>query len=100
MLLIKTWPGGSGAVGYVKNSLFENFVAYDTTYGLVGFFNIQQVMGADSEHRILINIGSDVQRQIQELLNLAGLLSITGQAPLIMASNEALLLSEDLMWFR
>ncbi|KAG4440756.1 hypothetical protein IFR05_003743 [Cadophora sp. M221] len=34
MLMIKTYPGGSGAVGYVKNSLFENFWAYDTTYAL------------------------------------------------------------------
>jgi rhamnogalacturonan hydrolase len=34
MLMIKTWPGGSGAMGYVKDSIFENFWAYDTTYGL------------------------------------------------------------------
>jgi hypothetical protein len=34
MLMIKTWPGGSGAMGYVKDSVFENFWAYDTTYGL------------------------------------------------------------------
>ncbi|KAL8714111.1 MAG: hypothetical protein Q9220_001839 [cf. Caloplaca sp. 1 TL-2023] len=34
MLMIKTYPGGSGAVGYVKNSLFENFWSYDCTYGL------------------------------------------------------------------
>ncbi|TVY36592.1 putative rhamnogalacturonase A [Lachnellula subtilissima] len=34
MLMIKTFPGGTGAVGYVKDSLFENFWAYDTTYGL------------------------------------------------------------------
>ncbi|KAA8905875.1 pectin lyase fold/virulence factor [Sphaerosporella brunnea] len=34
MLMIKTWPGGTGAVGYVKNSVFENFDAYDTTYAL------------------------------------------------------------------
>ncbi|KAK0113487.1 hypothetical protein ONS96_014351 [Cadophora gregata f. sp. sojae] len=34
MLMIKTFPGGSGAVGYVKDSLFENFWAYDTTYAL------------------------------------------------------------------
>ncbi|KAG4418060.1 hypothetical protein IFR04_008797 [Cadophora malorum] len=34
MLMIKTYPGGSGAVGYVKDSLFENFWAYDTTYAL------------------------------------------------------------------
>lgn len=34
MLMIKTFPGGSGATGYVKNSLFENFWAYDTTYAL------------------------------------------------------------------
>jgi hypothetical protein len=34
MLMIKTWPGGSGAMGYVKYSVFENFWAYDTTYGL------------------------------------------------------------------
>ncbi|KAH8650577.1 pectin lyase fold/virulence factor [Tricladium varicosporioides] len=34
MLMIKTFPGGTGATGYVKNSLFENFWAYDTTYGL------------------------------------------------------------------
>ena len=34
MLMIKTYPGGTGAVGYVKDSLFENFWAYDTTYAL------------------------------------------------------------------
>ncbi|KAL7271770.1 hypothetical protein RUND412_005451 [Rhizina undulata] len=34
MLMIKTWPGGTGAVGYVKNSIFEDFWAYDTTYAL------------------------------------------------------------------
>lgn len=34
MLMIKTYPGGSGSVGYVKDSLFENFWAYDTTYAL------------------------------------------------------------------
>jgi rhamnogalacturonan hydrolase len=37
MLMIKTWPGGSGAMGYVKDSVFENFWAYDTTYGLGNF---------------------------------------------------------------
>jgi rhamnogalacturonan hydrolase len=34
MLMIKTFPGGIGATGYVKDSVFENFWAYDTTYGL------------------------------------------------------------------
>lgn len=34
MLMIKTWPGGTGAVGYVRNSVFEDFWAYDTTYAL------------------------------------------------------------------
>jgi rhamnogalacturonan hydrolase len=34
MLMIKTFSGGTGAYGYVKNSVFENFTAYDTTYGL------------------------------------------------------------------
>jgi len=34
MLMIKTWPGGTGANGYVRNSCFENFQAYDTTYAL------------------------------------------------------------------
>jgi hypothetical protein len=34
MLMIKTFPGGDGKVGYVKDSIFENFWAYDTTYGL------------------------------------------------------------------
>ena len=34
MLMIKTFPGGTGTVGYVKDSLFENFWAYDTTYDL------------------------------------------------------------------
>ncbi|TVY13083.1 putative rhamnogalacturonase A, partial [Lachnellula arida] len=34
MLMIKTFPGGTGSVGYVKDSLFENFWAYDSTYGL------------------------------------------------------------------
>lgn len=34
MLMIKTWPGGTGANGYVRNSIFENFQAYDTTYAL------------------------------------------------------------------
>jgi rhamnogalacturonan hydrolase len=34
MLMIKTWPGGDGATGYVKDSVFENFWAYDTTYAL------------------------------------------------------------------
>ncbi|PMD24596.1 glycoside hydrolase family 28 protein [Hyaloscypha hepaticicola] len=34
MLMIKTFPGGTGATGYVKDSVFENFWAYDTTYGL------------------------------------------------------------------
>jgi rhamnogalacturonan hydrolase len=33
-LMIKTFPGGTGAVGYVKDSLFENFWSYDTTYAL------------------------------------------------------------------
>jgi len=32
--MIKTWPGGTGANGYVRNSIFENFRAYDTTYAL------------------------------------------------------------------
>lgn len=34
MLMIKTFPGGSGAEGYVKDSTFENFWSYDCTYGL------------------------------------------------------------------
>ena len=34
MLLIKTFPGGTGAVGYVKDSTFSNFWSYDCTYGL------------------------------------------------------------------
>ena len=34
MLMIKTFPGGTGAEGYVKNSTFENFWSYDCTYGL------------------------------------------------------------------
>ncbi|KAF8858219.1 pectin lyase-like protein [Acephala macrosclerotiorum] len=34
MLMIKTFPGGTGATGHVKDSLFENFWAYDTTYAL------------------------------------------------------------------
>lgn len=34
MLMIKTYPGGSGAEGYVKDSFFENFWSYDSTYGL------------------------------------------------------------------
>ncbi|KUJ23727.1 pectin lyase-like protein [Mollisia scopiformis] len=34
MLMIKTFPGGTGAEGYVKDSVFENFWAYDTTYAL------------------------------------------------------------------
>lgn len=34
MLMIKTFPGGAGAEGYVKNSVFENFWSYDCTYGL------------------------------------------------------------------
>lgn len=34
MLMIKTLPGGNGAEGYVKDSLFENFWSYDCTYGL------------------------------------------------------------------
>ena len=34
MLMIKTYPGGKGAEGYVKNSTFENFWSYDCTYGL------------------------------------------------------------------
>lgn len=34
MLMIKTFPGGTGAEGYVKDSLFENFWSYDCTYGL------------------------------------------------------------------
>lgn len=34
-LMIKTFPGGTGATGYVKDSLFEDFVVYDTTYNLV-----------------------------------------------------------------
>jgi rhamnogalacturonan hydrolase len=34
MLMIKTYPGGNGSRGYVKDSLFENFWSYDSTYGL------------------------------------------------------------------
>jgi rhamnogalacturonan hydrolase len=34
ILMIKTWPGGSGPVGYLKDSLFENFWACDATYAL------------------------------------------------------------------
>lgn len=34
MLMIKTWPGGDGATGYVTDSDFENFWSYDCTYGL------------------------------------------------------------------
>ena len=34
MLMIKTFPGGTGAEGYVKDSVFENFWSYDCTYGL------------------------------------------------------------------
>lgn len=34
-LMIKTFPGGTGSTGYVKDSLFEDFVVYDTTYNLV-----------------------------------------------------------------
>ena len=33
-LMIKTFPGGSGAVGYVKDSLFENFWSYGGAYVL------------------------------------------------------------------
>jgi rhamnogalacturonan hydrolase len=36
--MIKTFPGGTGATGYVKDSVFENFWAYDSTYGLGIFF--------------------------------------------------------------
>ena len=32
--MIKTFPGGTGAEGFVKDSLFENFWSYDCTYGL------------------------------------------------------------------
>ncbi|RDW63491.1 hypothetical protein BP6252_11036 [Coleophoma cylindrospora] len=34
MLMIKTYPGGTGSEGYVTDSLFENFWGYDTTYAL------------------------------------------------------------------
>jgi rhamnogalacturonan hydrolase len=34
MSMIKTWPGDSGPVGYLKDPLFENFWAYDITYAL------------------------------------------------------------------
>ena len=34
ILMIKTFPGGSGAEGYVKDSTFTNFWSYDNTYGL------------------------------------------------------------------
>lgn len=34
MLMIKTFPGGSGAEGYVRDSTFEGFWSYDCTYGL------------------------------------------------------------------
>lgn len=34
MLMIKTFPGGSGATGYVKDAVFSNFWSYDSTYGL------------------------------------------------------------------
>jgi rhamnogalacturonan hydrolase len=34
MLMIKSFPGGKGAAGYVNDSLFENFTSYDSTYGL------------------------------------------------------------------
>ena len=34
MLMIKTFPGGTGAEGYVKDSTFENFWSYNCTYGL------------------------------------------------------------------
>ena len=34
MLMIKTFPGGDGSTGYVKDSKFINFWGYDCTYGL------------------------------------------------------------------
>ncbi|GAB7357641.1 hypothetical protein MBLNU459_g0138t1 [Dothideomycetes sp. NU459] len=34
MLMIKTYPGGNDAEGYVKDSLFENFIGWSTTYAL------------------------------------------------------------------
>ena len=49
MLMIKTLPGGTGATGYVKDSVFENFWAYDTTYGL-GKHCFFALLG--SEHRL------------------------------------------------
>jgi rhamnogalacturonan hydrolase len=32
--MLKTFPGGRGAVGYVTDSVFENFWSYDSIYGL------------------------------------------------------------------
>ena len=34
MLMIKTFPGGTGAEGYVRDCTFEGFWSYDCTYGL------------------------------------------------------------------
>ncbi|KAL8840317.1 MAG: hypothetical protein Q9170_001401 [Blastenia crenularia] len=44
MLMIKTYTGGSDAVGYVKDSLFENFRSYDCTptdWMLINLWSIQ-----------------------------------------------------------
>ena len=70
MLMIKTFPGGTGATGYVKDSVFENFWAYDTTYGLGIYFSLplSPLRPCTAEHQILINTGNPTQRLTPALL--------------------------------
>jgi hypothetical protein len=63
MLMIKTFPGGSGATGYVKDSVFENFWAYDSTYGLgIFFLSPLSPTSCTDEYQISINTGNPTQR--------------------------------------
>jgi hypothetical protein len=80
MLMIKTFPGGTGATGYVKHSLFENFWAYDTTYGLGKTIVTPRSLFQANAPQILTNIGNPTPPQTLGPSQSATLPSPTGPA--------------------
>lgn len=95
MLMIKTFPGSTGAVGFVKDSLFENFWSYDCTYGL----DIDQCRSQSEPHDAeltYLQTGNRTLLRIPVPSILVVLLSTTGPATSIMVFRVALSLSEAL----
>lgn len=61
MLMIKTWPGATGAAAYVKDSVFENFWSYDYTYG----FDIDQCKPSITTYNIVDHRFNKTHRLVQ-----------------------------------